>query len=192
MERIEDIRIILDRFYSGESTLEEEERLSAFFSRGEYPEDLQSDADLFVRLDNEADDIQVPSGLKGRILESIDRAEAKERKGRRISLYALSGLAAGILAIVAVYTGFLSKDSALMASMEYVDTYEDPEAAYEEAKRTLAFVSAKLNQGADELAHVQQITEHVARPLQSLEKMNKGSRELNLLGQLQRVKEFDN
>jgi hypothetical protein len=31
------------------------------------------------------------------------------------------------------------------------DTYEDPQKAYEEAKRTLAYVSAKLNEGTSEL-----------------------------------------
>ena len=34
------------------------------------------------------------------------------------------------------------------------DTYEDPQDAYEEAKRTLAYVSAKLNTGTSELEHV--------------------------------------
>lgn len=183
---------MLESFYSGESTLEVERTLEDFFTREEVPEELQADKMLFMRMKSSEEEIPVPGGLQGRILESIDRAERRERKSRRISLYSYSGLAAGILAIVAVYLGFLRTGEGVLASQEYMDTYEDPMDAYEEARKTLAYVSVKLNQGTSELDHVQQISKNVTEPLRSLEKMNKGSRELYLLGQLQRVMEFEN
>jgi len=190
MERIEELRLLLERFYSGESTLEEERTLSALLTSQEVPEDLQADVELFIRMQEE--DISVPDGLKGRIIKSLDHAAQQERRNRRVSLYSLSGLAAGILAIIAIYLGFLRNGEDMLTSQEYEDTYENPIDAYEEAKKTLAYVSVKLNRGTSELEYVQQISKQTTEPLRSLEKMNKGSRELNLLGQLQRVNEFEN
>jgi hypothetical protein len=71
-----------------------------------------------------------------------------------------------------------------------IDTYSDPYEAYEETKKTLAFVSSKLNTGTSELEYVKKVTKTTSDPLKSLSKINKGSKELSLLGQLQRVEEF--
>jgi hypothetical protein len=79
----------------------------------------------------------------------------------------------------------------MMASNQMLDTYENPMDAYEEAKRTLAYVSAKFNNGTSELEHVQKQVSKTADPLKSLSKFNKGSKELSLLGQLQRAREFE-
>ena len=73
----------------------------------------------------------------------------------------------------------------------YSDTYEDPQDAYEEARRTLAYVSTKLNTGTSELEHVVKASKTTADPLKSLSKINKGSKELSLLGQLQRVEKVE-
>ncbi len=64
------------------------------------------------------------------------------------------------------------------------DTYEDPQDAYEEAKRTLAYVSAKLNTGTSELEACAAGEQNHSDPLKSLSKINKGSKELSLLGQI--------
>jgi hypothetical protein len=63
--------------------------------------------------------------------------------------------------------------------------------AYEEAKRALAYVSTKLNNGTSELDNVKQHVSKTSDPLKSLSKINKGSKELSLLGQLQRARDFE-
>ncbi len=106
-------------------------------------------------------------------------------------MFSLSGLAAGLLVMIAVYLFYIRTDGpSLLASNQMTDTYEDPLEAYEEAKRTLAYVSAKLNNGTSELAHVRQVTKTVD-PLKSLSKINKGSKELSLLGQLRRARDIE-
>ncbi len=79
----------------------------------------------------------------------------------------------------------------MLASNQMTDTYEDPQDAYEEARRTLAYVSAKLNTGTSELEHVVRVSKATSDPLKSLTKINKGSKELSLLGQLQRVERIE-
>ncbi len=193
MESIEKVRKMLERFYQGETTLEEEKALQDYFSSTTVPEELLPDRELFETFGSADESIAVPRDLNKKILDTIDRVERKEVRTRRISIYSLSGLAAGLLALIAVYVFFLRTDDAVnYASFQDTDTYEDPMEAYEEAKRTLAYVSDKLNYGTSELKHMQQVSKTTTDPLKSLSKINKGSRELILLGQLQRVSEINN
>jgi hypothetical protein len=190
MENIEEIRLILERFYSGETALEEERKLRAFFSSAKVPEDLVPDRELFIHLDADAESIRIPGHLDRNILNAIDHAERKAVRIRRINLFTLSGLAAGLLVLVAVYLFFMQNDSPVrMASLEWEDTYQDPAEAYMEVKETLMFVSEKLNAGTSELHRVKEV-HRASDPLKSLSKINKGSKELSLLGQLQRVKDI--
>jgi hypothetical protein len=192
MESIAEIRKLLDRFYLGETSLEEEKILQKYFSSASVPEELMPDRDLFRSLGDASDSVAVPEGLNQKVLDVIDQQEKKMVRTRRISVFSLSGLAAGLLVVIALYVGYFRDDSpGLLASNHMIDTYEDPQDAYEEARRTMAYVSAKLNTGTSELEHVKKASKATSDPLKSLSKINKGSKELSLLGQLQRVERFE-
>ena len=191
MESIAEIRKLLDRFYTGETTLEEEQILQDYFSSSSIPEELMPDRDLFRSLGNASDSVAVPEGLNQKILDVIDKQEKKVVRTRRISVFSLSGLAAGLLVVIALYVGYFRADKPAMLAYQMTDTYENPQDAYEEARRTLAFVSAKLNTGTSGLEHVKQVSKTASDPLKSLSKINKGTKELSLLGQLQRVEGFE-
>ena len=190
MESIAEIRKLLDRFYTGETTLEEEQILQDYFSSTSIPEELMPDRDLFRTLGT-SDSVAVPEGLNQKILDVIDQQEKKVVRTRRISVFSLSGLAAGLLVVIALYMGYFRADRPGMLAHQLTDTYENPQDAYEEARRTLAFVSAKLNTGTSGLEHVKQVSKSTSDPLKSLSKINKGTKELSLLGQLQRVERFE-
>jgi hypothetical protein len=190
MESIAEIRKLLDRFYTGETTLEEEQILQDYFSSTSIPEELMPDRDLFRSLGT-SDSVAVPEDLNQKILDVIDQQEKKVVRTRRISVFSLSGLAAGLLVVIALYMGYFRADRPGMLAHQLTDTYENPQDAYEEARRTLAFVSAKLNTGTSGLEHVKQVSKTTSDPLKSLSKINKGTKELSLLGQLQRVERFE-
>lgn len=193
MESIEKVVKLLERFYRGETTLEEERWLQDYLSSTTVPEELQADQELFKTFEGNEESIAVPGDLNSKILSSIDKEERTRLRTRRIGLYSFSGLAAGLLALVAVYVFFLRTDEpVLLSAQQGIDTYADPMDAYEEAKKTLAYVSGKFNTGTSEMRHMQQVTKSTADPLRSLSKINKGSRELVLLGELQRVREIEN
>jgi hypothetical protein len=192
MEGIKEIRKMLERFYQGETTLEEERLLQDYFLSTSVPEELLPDKDLFQSFVAGTESVEVPEDLDQRIIASIDRAEHKANRTRRISLFSLSGLAAGLLVMIAVYLFYVrSEKSPLIASNQMSDTYQDPMLAYEEAKRTLVYVSNKLNTGTSEFEQVKQVSKFATDPLKSLSKINKGSKELSLLGQLRRANEIE-
>ena len=192
MENLAEIRKMLDRFYAGETTLEEEKKLQDYFSSARIPEELIPDKDLFRSLGNATDSVSVPEGLNQKILSVISEQEKKVIRTRRISVFSLSGLAAGLLVVIALYVGYFKNNGGgRLASNQITDTYTDPRDAYEEAKRTLAYVSNKLSTGTTELEYVAKVSKTSTEPLKSLSKINKGSKELSLLGQLQRVENFE-
>ena len=87
MESIEEIRKLLDRFYLGETTLEEEQVLQEYFSSSSIPEELLPDRDLFRSLGDASDSVPVPEGLNQKILDVIDQQEKKLVRTRRISVF---------------------------------------------------------------------------------------------------------
>lgn len=183
---------MLDRFYQGETSMEEEKLLQDYFASPSIPEELMPDRDLFRALGTAGESVPVPEDLNQKILDVIDQQEKKVVRTRRISVFSLSGLAAGLLVVIALYVGYFNDNgSARLAANQLTDTYEDPQKAYEEARKTLAYVSAKLNTGTSELEHVVKASKSASDPLKSLSKINKGSKELSLLGQLQRVEQFE-
>lgn len=191
MESIDEIRRILERFYRGETTLDEEKMLHGYFSSTAVPEEFIPDRDLFRSFGTGSESVEVPDDLNQKIIASIDQVERKAVRTRRISMFSLSGLAAGLLVMIAVYLFYIRDDKpAQLAANHWTDTYEDPLDAYEEAKRTLVYVSVKLNNGTSELKHVKQVRKS-AESIKSLSKINKGSKELSLLGQLQRVRDIE-
>ncbi|MEZ5072004.1 MAG: hypothetical protein R2751_13855 [Bacteroidales bacterium] len=189
MDNVKDIQHLLERFYNGETSLDEEKRLEEYFRSGEVPEPLHPDRNMFLALLEEKEEVRVPKDLNKNILETIDKAYENERRTRRITLYSLSGLAAGLLILIALYLGYLREDAPRqLASAEMQDTFQDPQLAYEEAMKTLAYVSAKLNDGTRELQVLKEASEAAAQPLENLNKIQKGSKELSLLGQLSRTR----
>ncbi|MCK6693374.1 MAG: hypothetical protein L6Q97_14915 [Thermoanaerobaculia bacterium] len=61
-----DIQDLLDRYWEGETTLEEERRLKAFFSTEPVPEQYRQEAELFRALRTEQS-VQMPAGREMRI-----------------------------------------------------------------------------------------------------------------------------
>lgn len=192
MESIEQLRKILERFYRGETTLEEEKKLQEYFSSTKVPEEFIPDKELFQTFASGDESVPVPGDLDQKIIASIDQAERKSVKNRRISVFSLSGLAAGLLVMIAVYLFFIRQGDSrsFLATNQWSDTYEDPVEAYEEAKQAMMYVSVKMNRGTEELKHIKKV-QKTAEPLQKLSKINKGTKELSLLGELQRVNEIE-
>ena len=190
MESIEKIKAILERFYKGDTTIEEERELQEYFRVHAVPEEMLPDKELFLSMETKPSDIEIPADLNAKILKAIDNAEHREVRTRRISIFSLSGLAAGLLILISVYLFYL-KDSpdSMLAGNTLQETYDDPMDAYEEVKKTLAYVSTKFNEGTNELKYVKQVNRTVGT-LQPLTFISKGNKEVRLLQQLEKAQDI--
>jgi hypothetical protein len=184
MDKLEYIRNLLDRFYGGGTSKLEETELEKFFVEARnLPEDLLSDQELFRSMAGLKEPVDLPSDLNARLIDRLDAAAKSESRGRRIGIYSLSGLAAGLLVLLSVYLGII-RDGHEQSIQQYA--IEDPEIAYIEARKALEYISGKWNTGTSELENLKQVNKGM-ETVSTIRKFSSGSRELNLLGNLEKT-----
>lgn len=145
---------LLDKYYSGSTSGEEEKMLLDLLSREDLPRQYSEDRMLITGIYGD-DDIPEPSaGLNDRILEAIDGSDKERKKvqNKRLLYTALSA-AAGILVIISFWFVFNNR------GVQFVDTYQDPQLAYNETVEVLYRVSANLNKGREGMSDLSVIAE---------------------------------
>ena len=142
--KIQEIERLLEKFYKGETTLEEERLLNEFFGKKEVPSHMAADRDFFAWKSGASEDFKTGAGFQEDILRAIQKDQVQRLQSPSYfnkQLYWLAGVAATLLIIVGAYFSFLRYTPE--------DTFENPEIAYLETKKVLLYVSSKLNEGTD-------------------------------------------
>ncbi len=142
----EEIDILLNRYYEGLSTDEEERTLKDFFSGNDLPEGYETEKALFKYFFHSANIPSPSADFEERIISSLDDTAPAIRKSYRKILITVSGIAAGMIILIGSWFIFSSQGSE--------DTFNDPEIAYAETLKILYGVSTKLNEGASALEPV--------------------------------------
>jgi len=143
-----EIEQLLEKYWTCETSLEEEKLLREYFNGNEVPQSLSDAASLFRYFESE----------RARTSEEdIERAVTKEiRKRQRgkiismVSVYRMARIAAGLLVVV-VATYFVRQEVRKSYPPEIADTISDPKLALEETKKALMMISrgfGKAKQGA--------------------------------------------
>ena len=64
---------LLEKYYNGETTPQEEETLREWMLHGEVPEELVADRELFLQMEREKEkEVELPAGLEQRLDSLID------------------------------------------------------------------------------------------------------------------------
>jgi len=114
--------LLLQRFYSGESTIEEEKELKDFFTANDVPRHLWAEQEMFTYYDVGGKDEIGGKELENRIINTIERAEQEKAKrfvNRKKILYMMSSAAAVVALLIVAYFAFIFD-----TSMQ--DTYDNP------------------------------------------------------------------
>ena len=158
---------LLDKYYRGETTLEEERQLKGFFQQEEAPEELQADKDVFLLYTGLAQQpVDLPEGLEERLSASIGRWQ-KESQRRRpwlrpsIRLWSI-GIAASLL-IAAGMGIYLQK-----SEPKQHDTFTNPALAYQETHRALQLFAAALQKGEAQMVKAEKTTLKVQQTLENI------------------------
>lgn len=104
---IKHIKSLLEKYYEGMTTPEEEKTLTEYFSSAtDIPEELEADRKLFAVLGDTSGYADVPADLDARIMAAVDNTTGAKEKPtrRRFSWITVTGIAAAAAAIVVFLT----------------------------------------------------------------------------------------
>ncbi|MBN2638902.1 MAG: hypothetical protein JXR65_07430 [Bacteroidales bacterium] len=154
---------LLESFYAGETTLEEEDLLRDFFRSEELPEKYQAEKIQFTAY-QESFDLEVLDEEFDKKLLSQMEPEIKRSKSIRRWAFSFSGVAAAALVVALLWA-----DGFFRANQPLPGTINNPELAFAETRKAFMLISKNLNQG---LAPVQEASSDFSRPLQQASDIN--------------------
>ncbi|MEM1321054.1 MAG: hypothetical protein AAGG75_12445 [Bacteroidota bacterium] len=147
------IKLLLDKYWEGETSLEEEVQLRAYFAQDNIPEDLKPLQPLFAFFAAEQQ-LELDEDFERKLLTQLEEP-APPRIAPRLRLYQW-GARAAALALLVVAAFYLFQQPIESADQQAVDwsshEAQTPEQAWEQTKAALMLVSRKLNKGAGEAA----------------------------------------
>jgi hypothetical protein len=185
--KTEDLNRLLEKYYRGESTEEEERDLRLFFNTDIIPEGYETEKALFSYYMNVSKVPEPSPDFETRILAGIEESEKNSnlQKYSRFILASL-GTAAGILILAGSYFFFVHRS-------EPRDTFSDPKLAYAETMKILIGVSSRLNHGTRKLEPVARINDFTSKTFNAINKSTKTvEKNLKSLGYLQKAIEITN
>ncbi|MBK8506553.1 MAG: hypothetical protein IPL46_32760 [Saprospiraceae bacterium] len=137
------IREVLERYWEGETSLEEEKELKSYFASSQVTDEFAPFIPLFAFFDEE----------KHKEMSAHITLPNETKKAKVINFKWLINIAASIVIFIAMF--FINKNLNRESVQQYAyhDTYQTPEEAYLEVKQALLFVSAKMNKGVSTVSH---------------------------------------
>ncbi len=148
------IKSLLDKYWEGETSLQEEQQLRAYFNGEAVAEDLKQYQPLFQFFKKESE-AQLSDHFEDNLLQKI-KADAPPKAVVRNLYSTIARVAAIGLLAFATYFAYSSLDSktAQQANMiVYDDNPEDAKAAYIAYKDALKLVSRKMDKGSKKAAY---------------------------------------
>lgn len=144
----ERLRELLDRFYDGLASREEEEEILAGLNSDIIDEELVADKEIFMSLHSMSAGNKPGEGFEKRIMAGVMKSERdKGAPGGRNYIIAALSVAAALLLAVAIWSLYDEP-----GRVEYTDTFSDAEIAYAETLKVLFRVSADMNRGTSALS----------------------------------------
>ncbi len=167
------IEKLLERYFNGETSLEEEKILKDFFKGGNIPPHLLSLKKQFEYFADEQKNNYLDERFDHKVLDQITQNEKSNTRSIKLRrLYTYSSIAASIIIVLSIFFKFDP------FSKKMDDTFNDPQIAYEETKKALLFVSKVLNKGISPVEKVASFDEG-SKQMSKLSSMNKGIEEAN-------------
>ncbi len=148
-----EIEILLDKYFEGETSLDEERRLKTFFSSKDVPEHLLKHRQIFSYFNE--------SGTE--TMKNFTPVISLDPKPSRF--YYISGIAASILLLIGLF--FTFRHDVFNKKMNTPDTQQ--EMAFNQAREALLMVSVGLNTGLDQMQRLEVFN----NAIENAQKLNK-------------------
>lgn len=132
-----EINELLSRYWNCETSLAEEQQLRDYFKSGNIPAELRDTAVLFQYFEENKRKSLSDISFDNQVLEKV--RPAGEGRIKRL-FYNSMRIAAGLV-VVLLSIWFIRNEVREPTPSEMVDTYDDPELAFEETKKALMMIS---------------------------------------------------
>jgi hypothetical protein len=161
----ENIRKLLELWFNGSTSLQEEEQLRTYFTKGPVAPDLMVYRGLFLHFEDEK---HITSPMEEDLGNTIQQHQSSLKKKRVLNImYTSIGIAAIFLAVFAWVSIF---DEPPPPKPSNQPSAEEVIKAYAETARVLGMVSEKLNQGM--------------KPMTQLAKIGEGQKTMNVISNI--------
>gem|GEM_PF-102791 len=171
--RTNEIKVLLQNFYDGVTTPEEELMLEDYLLDGDPDPEFAAEVAYFRDMRHlRMEEIPVPEDLESSLISKLEPIQTRTLRPSRKWLYSVISSAAAIMLLVSSVIFLTRKEN----SMEI----NDPQLAYTESYQALAAISALLNQGTSKLQELDKMNQAV-KPLKGLNTINKAADELSVL-----------
>lgn len=167
-----DIKILLEAFYNGETSADEDRILMEYFKGEDVAEELKDEQTVFLAM-YEAEPVDVPLSLESKLDSLVDELAGKEstetvkvemrpQTNRRMMWTWIGSAAAGVAILISAGIFFSKPTTAIpdepaVAQQQQLGQTEMSEAdkqAVKEAEQALILLSSKFNKGVNQLAVV--------------------------------------
>lgn len=182
----EELKRLIERYYNGDSTWEEEQKLRDFFRKNEVPRGYEAEKVIFGFY-SETESVPEPSiDFEARILAGIDASEKQwGTSNLKKYLVPLLSAAAGLLILAGSYFFFINRT-------ESHETFSDPAIAYAETIKILRDVSSRMNRVTQVLEPVGKINDVTKRSFETITKstriVEKNLKSLNYLQKSDKIR----
>ena len=151
------LKKLLEKYYDGSSSADEEKKMLELLKHENLPSEFSEDRMMITGLFGNEEIPEPSPDLDERIMTAIDESERNRKiiSGKR-RLYSIISVAAAILIIISFW--FILEDKSRV-----IDTYSDPQLAYNETIKVLYRVSSNLNTGRDQMEELSIISQTKSR-----------------------------
>lgn len=175
---------LLEKYYNGETTLEEDKQLKDFFLQEPVPAHLESEAKLFRYFHLASAQKMNDDDFEREFMKGIDKPLIPVYTSGRRFYFALS-LAASIL----IFAGLLFTFRDAIFRQSFKNSLTDPKLAYAETRKALMLVSLNFNEGLDQAKHLSSFQKGIEQ-FQPFSAFQTGMDELQKLSTFYKYQEF--
>ena len=149
------IKELIEKYFDGETTKEEEFRLKEFFRHEKVPPDLAIYAGLFRYFSDSGKEEITDPEFERMLLSAINKTPVLPIPPERKKIYYIASMAAVIIILCGLIFTFRSELLKNEGKYKFKDTYSNPAVAYIEAQKAIMMVSANFNNGLDQIQKLQ-------------------------------------
>ncbi len=131
------IENLLSKYWNCETSLEEEQQLREYFKGGDIPEQWKERAALFRYFEENKKKTLSDVAFDAAVMQNVQ----PQKKGKLVKLFYNSMRIAAGIAVLVMAVWFVRKEVRVTTPPEVVDTYDDPQLAFEETKKALLMIS---------------------------------------------------